>query len=76
MNLPGSGRKCSTGCKRAGNVERHEMYRTFNCGVGMIIALPAPEVDKALALLNANGENAWKIGIIKASDSEQRVVIE
>ncbi len=32
------------------------MYRTFNCGVGMIIALPAPEVDKALALLNANGE--------------------
>ncbi|MGP0777135.1 hypothetical protein ACAG23_18350, partial [Escherichia coli] len=26
--------------------------------------------------LNANGENAWKIGIIKASDSEQRVVIE
>ena len=33
----------------AGNVERHEMYRTFNCGVGMIIALPAPEVDKALA---------------------------
>ncbi|MDU7307002.1 MAG: phosphoribosylformylglycinamidine cyclo-ligase [Escherichia coli] len=60
----------------AGNVERHEMYRTFNCGVGMIIALPAPEVDKALALLNANGENAWKIGIIKTSDSEQRVVIE
>ena len=60
----------------AGNVERHEMYRTFNCGVGMIIALPAPEVDKALALLNSNGENAWKIGIIKASDSEQRVVIE
>ena len=60
----------------AGNVEHHEMYRTFNCGVGMIIALPAPEVDKALALLNANGENAWKISIIKASDSEQRVVIE
>ncbi|MEA7594950.1 hypothetical protein ONR49_22735, partial [Salmonella enterica subsp. enterica serovar Virginia] len=27
-------------------------------------------------LLNEKGENAWKIGIIKASDSEQRVVIE
>ena len=60
----------------AGNVSQHEMYRTFNCGVGMVIALPAPEVDKALALLNEKGENAWKIGIIKASDSEQRVVIE
>ncbi|VTP74079.1 Phosphoribosylformylglycinamidine cyclo-ligase [Leclercia adecarboxylata] len=60
----------------AGNVSDHEMYRTFNCGVGMLIALPASEVDNALALLQAKGENAWKIGIIKASDAEQRVVIE
>ena len=60
----------------AGNVSRHEMYRTFNCGVGMVIALPADEADKAIAFLNAKGENAWKIGIIKASDSSERVVIE
>ena len=59
----------------AGNVSQHEMYRTFNCGVGMVIALPAAEADKAIALLNEKGENAWKIGYIKASDSEQRVVI-
>ncbi|WP_407254828.1 phosphoribosylformylglycinamidine cyclo-ligase [Escherichia fergusonii] len=59
----------------AGNVSRHEMYRTFNCGVGMITALPEAEVENALALLNANGEKAWKIGVIKASDAEQRVVI-
>ncbi len=65
-----------TRLQTAGNVSRHEMYRTFNCGVGMVIALSAPEADKALALLNEKGENAWKIGIIKASDSEQRVVIE
>ena len=49
----------------AGNVSRHEM----------IIALPEAEVENALALLNANGEKAWKIGVIKASDAEQRVVI-
>ena len=60
----------------AGNVSSHEMYRTFNCGVGMLVALPAAEVDKAIALLNEQGENAWKIGYIKASDAEQRVVIE
>jgi phosphoribosylformylglycinamidine cyclo-ligase len=60
----------------AGNVSSHEMYRTFNCGVGMVIALPPEAVDSALALLNEKGENAWKIGYIKASDSEQRVVIE
>ena len=60
----------------AGNVSSHEMYRTFNCGVGMVIALPASEADKAVKLLTEKGENAWKIGTIKASDSEQRVVIE
>ena len=60
----------------AGNVSEHEMYRTFNCGVGMVIALPASEADKAIKLLTEKGENAWKIGTIKASDSEQRVVIE
>lgn len=62
--------------QQAGNVSSHEMYRTFNCGVGMVIALPAEVADSAIALLNEKGENAWKIGYIKASDSEQRVVIE
>lgn len=60
----------------AGNVSRHEMYRTFNCGVGMVIALAADQADKAIALMNEKGETAWKIGYIKATDSEQRVVIE
>ena len=51
------------------------MYRTFNCGVGMVIALPAAEADNAVALLNSLGETAWKIGAIKASDAQERVVI-
>jgi len=42
----------------------------------MVIALPAEAADKAVAFLNDKGESAWKIGYIKASDSEQRVVIE
>lgn len=61
--------------QQTGNVSRHEMYRTFNCGVGMIIALPAVEADAAIALMKANGEKAWKIGTIAASTSEERVVI-
>src|SRR5471032_1079057 len=60
----------------AGNVSRHEMYRTFNCGVGMLVALPAELADQAIALLNDHGEKAWKIGSIKASDSEERVIIQ
>ena len=47
--------------QQAGNVSR-QMYRTFNCGVGMVIALPEAEVEAAIALLTAAGEKAWKIG--------------
>lgn len=62
--------------QQAGNVSRHEMYRTFNCGVGMVIALPEESVEKALALLTAAGEKAWKIGKLTASSDEQQVVIQ
>jgi phosphoribosylformylglycinamidine cyclo-ligase len=61
--------------QQAGNVSRHEMYRTFNCGIGMLIALPANLADKAVELLNSYGETAWIAGAIKDSSSEQRVVI-
>ena len=62
--------------QKSGNVETYEMYRTFNCGVGMIIALPQDQVDAALALLKAEGENAWLIGHIEqAADGEKQVEI-
>lgn len=56
-----------------GNISRYEMYRTFNCGVGMVIALPAEQVAKALTLLEEAGENAWVIGKIEelGSSTEQ-----
>lgn len=56
-----------------GNISRYEMYRTFNCGVGMVIALPAEQVAKALTLLEEAGENAWVIGKIEelGSGTEQ-----
>lgn len=57
-----------------GNVTEHEMYRTFNCGVGMVIVLPQAQVAKALELLHAQGENAWVIGKIEERNSEQAQV--
>lgn len=60
----------------AGSVSRHEMYRTFNCGVGIIIALPQSEVEAALTLLNQLGEKAWQIGVIaEQPNGEEQVVI-
>ena len=63
--------------QQAGNVSRHEMYRTFNCGVGMIIALSPANADKALQLLQDAGEKAWKIGVIEAAEpSAEQVIIK
>ncbi|SIP74058.1 Phosphoribosylformylglycinamidine cyclo-ligase [Xenorhabdus innexi] len=62
--------------QQAGNVSDHEMYRTFNCGVGMIVALPQSQAKQAIEWLNEAGENAWQIGSITESDhSGQQVTI-
>ena len=59
-----------------GNIDTYEMYRTFNCGVGMVIALPPEQVETALAILKQAGENAWLIGHIEhAEDDAEQVVI-
>ncbi|KAA1188565.1 phosphoribosylformylglycinamidine cyclo-ligase [Photorhabdus heterorhabditis] len=63
--------------QQTGNVSRHEMYRTFNCGVGMVIALPQTAAEHAVELLNAAGEKAWQIGTIATlKEGEQQVVIK
>ncbi|KMW74280.1 phosphoribosylaminoimidazole synthetase [Photorhabdus luminescens subsp. luminescens] len=66
--------------QQTGNVSRHEMYRTFNCGVGMVIALPPTAVEQAIELLTAAGEKAWHIGTIATiatlKEGEQQVVIQ
>jgi phosphoribosylformylglycinamidine cyclo-ligase len=49
-----------------GNVATDEMYRTFNCGVGMIVCLPAEQAQLCIAAVEASGEQAWQIGEIKA----------
>ena len=51
--------------QREGGVDQFEMYRTFNCGVGMVLVLNPADVDQSIALLNAHGEKAWKIGHIQ-----------
>jgi len=48
----------------SGRVTPSEMRRTFNCGVGMIVAVAAGDVAAALAALRKAGENAWEIGTV------------
>ncbi|MGY8869327.1 MAG: phosphoribosylformylglycinamidine cyclo-ligase [Pseudomonadales bacterium] len=58
----------------AGNVDSREMYRTFNCGVGMVICVPADQAEASIKLLKETGEDAWVIGHIDAAnDGEEQV---
>jgi phosphoribosylformylglycinamidine cyclo-ligase len=48
-----------------GRVERAEMEKTFNMGVGMVAVLPADDVDRALAVLTARHVPAWVLGEVR-----------
>jgi phosphoribosylformylglycinamidine cyclo-ligase len=61
--------------QQEGQVEPFEMYRTFNCGVGMVLVVPDTHLDQALALLEASGEHAWLLGDIRAADGAAEVVL-
>jgi len=61
--------------QQQGNIADAEMYRTFNCGVGMTVVLPAEQADQAIAALKAAGEEAFLIGSIESHDGGEQVVI-
>jgi phosphoribosylformylglycinamidine cyclo-ligase len=48
-----------------GDIPHEEMYRTFNCGIGMTICVPAAQADSAVERLTAAGELAAVIGEIR-----------
>jgi phosphoribosylformylglycinamidine cyclo-ligase len=54
--------------QRTGRISDEEMYRTFNCGVGMVAIVARDEADAALALLGGQGETAAVIGEVRAGD--------
>jgi phosphoribosylformylglycinamidine cyclo-ligase len=62
--------------KRMGNVNRDEMFRTFNCGIGMVVCVAAADVDTTLAHLETQGETARLIGRIEAGDGAPSVILE
>jgi len=51
--------------KDEGNIADAELYRVFNCGIGMVAVVGAGDADPALKVLKAAGETAWRIGRIE-----------
>lgn len=60
--------------KEWGNVDWHEMYRTFNMGIGMIIIASADEAEKIKADLQARNEAVYEIG--KVTQGSHEVIVK
>ncbi|MFV1997244.1 MAG: phosphoribosylformylglycinamidine cyclo-ligase [Acidiferrobacterales bacterium] len=58
-----------------GNVDQAELYRTLNCGVGMVLAVAADDTDETIGVLQAAGETASVIGYIEQHDGTATVEI-
>jgi phosphoribosylformylglycinamidine cyclo-ligase len=54
--------------QRAGDIDEAEMYRTFNCGIGMTICVAAGDATRAIEILAAHGEKASLIGEVRSGD--------
>ena len=54
--------------QQQGNIPEHDMFNTFNMGVGMCMVVAPGDADRAVAELNASGEHAFVIGSVEAGD--------
>ena len=59
--------------RETGAISEHDMFNTFNMGVGMTVVVPPESVDEALGILRANGEQAYVLGTIK--EEKEKVTI-
>ena len=62
--------------QQTGKVEQSEMLRTFNCGVGMILAIDSELEQPILQKLQSLGEQAWVIGDVIEAPDQAAVIFE
>ena len=54
--------------QKAGNIPEHDMFNTFNMGVGMVAVVAPEDAEKTIETLKANGVEAYKLGQLVESD--------
>ncbi|AHC73897.1 phosphoribosylformylglycinamidine cyclo-ligase [Candidatus Endolissoclinum faulkneri L5] len=59
---------------KEGKIDKREMLRTFNCGLGMLVLVRPSDVDTVQSILNTHGENSLRVGFIEQR-SEESVVL-
>ncbi len=58
----------------AGSIDEAEMYRTFNCGIGMVLVVPENEAEEVLIRLSGLNERAFVIGEVGKCDIGNEIV--
>ncbi|SDH66834.1 phosphoribosylformylglycinamidine cyclo-ligase [Nitrosomonas sp. Nm132] len=61
--------------QQQGNVANEEMFRVFNCGIGMVLVVAPEHADEAMAVLHACGETVWRIGHIKQRHADEPAIL-
>jgi phosphoribosylformylglycinamidine cyclo-ligase len=62
--------------KEQGNVADEELFRVFNCGIGMVVVVRDADAGKAIRILKAAGVTAWRIGrIVRRRKNRPQIVI-
>lgn len=62
--------------QRAGRIAEDEMWRTFNCGVGMVLVVPEDAAVRTIEVLEHWGETVWRIGsVVPATGAAGRVEV-
>lgn len=62
--------------QKSGNIKMNEMYRTFNCGIGMAVIVAEEDAGSTIKAFNDAGEKAWRLGEIAQSSGEANVIIK
>lgn len=57
-----------------GNVSEHDMYNTFNMGIGMMVVVEEAAVEKTIAAIEAAGEKAFVIGEITEGEKDVTLI--
>ena len=52
-------------------METQEMYRTFNCGIGMVVIVAAEDADAVQDLLGEQGETVYRLGLIRERHGDE-----
>jgi phosphoribosylformylglycinamidine cyclo-ligase len=58
-----------------GNISRPELYRTFNCGIGMAIVIDQKDVANAKKILQESNEIVYEIGVIRKREANEHPTI-